>query len=200
MTQKFIFIKERMSCKEKVETIKKKLGITIKDNHLVTIFWTYQVLVIALLYVIVRNAKTPSLLFIFTYLLITTSIPILLYDEFFLKHFQHCKVFADPTNKALFEIFGHSVSHWPVSHFFIWVCVTILCPQYWFSYLLLGIAWEGFEALMGMIKYPGKSTGHAVIKEKSVQYTTWWAHSPLDMVANIAGISLGLLLLHFFQN
>ena len=189
-----------MSCKEKVETVKKKLGITIQDNHIVTIVWTYQVLVIALLYVIVRNVKTPSLLLIFTYLLITISIPIILYDEFFLKSFEHCKVYVDPTNKALFEIFGHSVSHWSVFHFFTWLGVTILCPKYWFWYLLLGIAWEGFEALMGMIKYPGKSTGRIVIEEKSVQYTTWWAHSPLDIVANIAGISLGLLLLHFFQN
>ena len=116
------------------------------------------------------------------------------YFYLYLKQFEECAVLADPMNRKLFSVFGFPISMWPLSHFILYLFVSIASPSRWKLYLTVGVAWEGIEYLM---KSYGKETvlsraARTRVNESQYNYLTYWESAWEDIVINSMGVLMGV--------
>ena len=79
------------------------------------------------------------------------------------------------------------MSWWPVTHFVLFLVIGLVFPADWLGWWFAGsVYWETLEYVYGRINV---STDRDTCT--NCQYTKWLDASPMDLVANGLGLSLG---------
>lgn len=95
---------------------------------------------------------------------------------------------VDPLNKKLFSVGPITVSWWPISHFILYTILGFLFPKCWLLIMVLGILWEIFEFITGLVLHKRRY----VYTTKGVQYNDkWWAPNVFDPLFNALGFLTG---------
>lgn len=106
-------------------------------------------------------------------------------------------------SKTLGDMTGEKgvYSLWPISHFILYVFLGYLAPSWWWLWICLGIAWEIVEYACGLLvrnlqsKEGTANLGKKAEKMFMPQYgEEWVSGSQSDVLFNIAGLGLGILL------
>ena len=94
----------------------------------------------------------------------------------------------DPLNIKICQIGDFRIGGWPFSHFYMYLILTLIKPQWWFLYMGLGIGWELVEFYFGFntLKFTDESD------EKI--YCKMFYGNNFDPISNAAGIVCGLLI------
>ena len=95
----------------------------------------------------------------------------------------------DPLNKVLFKIGPVTISWWPISHFLLYAILGFFFPTCFIPLMILGILWELFELLLGILSKKRQSV------TRGVQYgDKWWSANLFDPFFNAAGFLVGMLI------
>ena len=92
-------------------------------------------------------------------------------------------------------------SIWPISHFVLYVFLGYLAPKWWWLWILVGVSWEIFEYICGLLVRKLQSSditatlGKKAEKMFMPQYgSEWVSGARSDIIFNIMGLVIGLLL------
>jgi hypothetical protein len=112
----------------------------------------------------------------------------------------------DPLNKRLIKIGSNCCSFWPISHFIFYFILGLFFPQYQIEFIIIGIIWEIIEILLGQGCHIAKRGGgyrklfcNENASAKGTQYTYWVSGSWSDIIFNIAGLYLGVLVNYLWK-
>jgi len=110
-------------------------------------------------------------------------------------------------SKILGDLTGENgvYSLWPISHFVLYAFLGYLAPSWWWLWICVGIGWELIEYSCGLLVRKLQSTKRTASLGKKAermfmpQYEEgeWVSGKPSDILFNIAGLGLGLLLSKF---
>ena len=189
------------TCDAKVRRVAQDIyGVDDPTWHVETLplilFWTTLLLAVASSVVLGKTGLYSPFWFQLLYLGLLGG-SIVGYFYFYLKKFEECAVLADPMNKKLFSVFGFPISTWPLSHFQLWLVLTVLAPSNWPYYVATGMVWEGIELLMKMTAKETtlSRTARTRLNNKGdYSYLTYWESTWEDIVINSSGIAVGLLI------
>jgi hypothetical protein len=110
-----------------------------------------------------------------------------------------CYFYPNTTDPLLRNIYK-SIDGWTLSHFFYFAYITYIFPTYIYELILLGILWELFEELFGLLGLIYKDQKYKWIKDCLEDYNhpgRWWYGKKEDILSNMLGILYGLLLRYF---
>ena len=134
-------------------------------------------------------------------IILAILIPIMLF--IFIKGFYKCKknnefyikydILSKNYNFTSLKIFDNYLDGWAISHFILYFILAYIYPSEWIFILLCGILWEILEYIFSFpfFNYDCK------YNNTDVKYNNWWYAQYEDIVMNILGISLALLIRHF---
>lgn len=101
----------------------------------------------------------------------------------------------DLLNQVVIEGDGYRFSYWPVSHFIMYLILGFFFPDCWLLLIILGILWEIIEFVFGIFERKFASNKQKKKLTKRLQYASaWWAPQIGDILFNLAGLSIGLVL------
>jgi hypothetical protein len=106
--------------------------------------------------------------------------------------------FQDPMQTSLVErpLLLHDLTDgWALSHFLFFAYMAKTFPQRAWTLFLLGVAWEVTEHVLRQTNMMWKIARRSGIADKTVHNVDqWWYARFADIVANAAGIAVGLWL------
>jgi len=103
--------------------------------------------------------------------------------------------FKDIMNQKLFTVdigIKQAFSLWPISHLVFYYILGILFPNCHIFLILVGIAWEAFEQIFGLIIDFFMPERVKDKEDKSAYYKRWMSGSIVDIIMNIIGLYLGV--------
>lgn len=83
-------------------------------------------------------------------------------------------------------------SRWAISHFIFYFILGFSFPKYWDLLIAVGILYEIFEAVYGM--FSNEKRDPRIYNGKITYSSGWWAANYTDIIANLFGLFLGVLL------
>jgi hypothetical protein len=126
-------------------------------------------------------------------LLLSIFFTILLIISYKLSKCYFLPQIPDP---LLNNIYG-SIDGWTLSHFFYFTYLTVIFPTYIYELIFLGILWELFEEMFGLLGLIYKDQKYQWIKDcltDPMHPDRWWYGKKEDILSNMLGILYGLML------
>lgn len=101
------------------------------------------------------------------------------------------------------KILGTPLASWPITHFVFYAAAAYNFPTCWPWILSLGLVWE-------CVEWSAQQVTRALVLPATTQKTTanktdayydecWWSASIIDLLANNAGVLVGLLINKYTQ-
>ena len=109
------------------------------------------------------------------------------------KHYIKYDILSKNYNFTSIKILDNYLNGWGISHFILYFILAYIYPSEWIFILVCSILWEILEYILSfsVFNYECK------YNNTDVKYNNWWYAQYEDIVMNILGISLALLIRHF---
>ena len=105
-------------------------------------------------------------------------------------------VSSDPLNKVLYDMGGDigGIGGWYITHFIFYYIVGLLLPDCMLLAMTLGVFFEIFESLTGIIFLSND------LDTKGSQSSKWWEGTLMDLFFNFTGFVAGMLTTKYVLN
>lgn len=142
---------------------------------------------------VIAHNHVPFLIYALATALLIGIYSYLMSNGDFTSRAMHDVANDDPMNRILFQIADFQFNGWSLSHVLFYILAGFLFPQSINFMMVVWIAWEVYEKIMGQITLLNSLPMEIVVRKDSV-YETFWDGRASDIAMNAIGTSVGFLL------